>query len=70
MKKTIFFVFLKRKIERKFWKLSAPYQIVTCPLKLKHNFKKTYFVLVFFWKIKLEGILVAPSIELLPLKAY
>jgi len=31
---------LKRKIERKFWKLSAPSQIVVGPLRLKHNFKK------------------------------
>jgi hypothetical protein len=28
---------LKRKIERKFWKLSAPSQIVAGPLRLKHN---------------------------------
>jgi len=47
---------LKRKIERKFWKLSAHSQIVAGPLRLKHNFQKTYVVLVFFGKIKLEGI--------------
>jgi hypothetical protein len=46
---------LKRKIERKFQKLSAPSQIVA-PLRLKHNFLKTYVVPFFFQKIKLEGI--------------
>jgi hypothetical protein len=39
---------LKRKFERKFWKLSAPSQIVVGPLRLEHNFKKTYVVPFFF----------------------
>jgi hypothetical protein len=44
---------LKRKIERKFWKLSAPSQIVAGLLRLKHNFKKTYVVPFFFLKNKI-----------------
>jgi hypothetical protein len=40
----------KRKIGRKFWKLSAPSQIVACPLRLKHNLEKTYIVPFFFEK--------------------
>jgi hypothetical protein len=36
---------LKRKIERKFWKLSAPSQIVACPLRhIEHKIKKGYIL--------------------------
>jgi hypothetical protein len=64
-KKNLFF---EKKIERKFWKLSAPSQIVAGPLRLKHKFKKNLCPSFFFWKNK--GFFVAPSIEFLPLKAY
>jgi len=44
---------LKRKIERKFWKLSAPSQIVVSPLRLKHNLKKKLMLSLFFLKNKI-----------------
>jgi len=50
----------------------TPSQIVAGILRLKHNFKKNLCCsfCFFFWKIKLEGIFVAPSIELLLLKLW
>ncbi len=53
MEEKKFVFFLKRKIDRKFWKLSAPSQIVAGSLRLKHNFFKNYIVPLFFLKNKI-----------------
>jgi hypothetical protein len=49
MKKNLKSFCVKRKIERKFWKLSTPSQIIVSLLRLKYNFLKTYLVPSFFF---------------------
>jgi len=48
IKKIKIYIF-EKKIERKFWKLSAPSQIVAGPLRLKHNLKKKLMSFLYFF---------------------